>query len=110
MVCPRQGALKECIFIEVKVLGESICVADFNPYCTGSISGKMNYAGYWRYLRVNDFWFGRNLIIASCNVQVFVETFFLAIEGDGDDLEHLLHIGLMYGGSGVRTLQKTLIP
>jgi hypothetical protein len=41
-------------------------------------------------LRVNDFWFERNLIIASCNGQVFVKTLFLAIEGDGDDLEHLL--------------------
>jgi len=33
-------------FIEVAFLGESVCVADFNPYCSRVIEKKMICAGY----------------------------------------------------------------
>jgi len=35
------------LFIEVVILWECICVADFNPYCAKVISGKMKGAGYF---------------------------------------------------------------
>jgi hypothetical protein len=34
------------LFIESEIFGESVCLADFNPYCAGVIEGKMKCAGY----------------------------------------------------------------
>jgi len=38
--------------IVVEILDENVCVADFNPYCSGVIEEKMKCAGYWSHLRI----------------------------------------------------------
>jgi hypothetical protein len=35
------------LFIAVNVLWESFSVEAFNPYCSGSMAGKMKCAGHW---------------------------------------------------------------
>jgi len=42
------------LFIEVKISGKSVCVADFNPYCAGVIEQKMKCTGYCLYLQFHD--------------------------------------------------------
>jgi len=34
------------VFIEVEVLDENVCIADFNQYCSGKIKENVKSAGY----------------------------------------------------------------
>jgi hypothetical protein len=42
------------LFIEVNILWECDCVADYNPYCAGVIKENLNHACYLYHLQIKE--------------------------------------------------------